>query len=550
MFDPYHKWLGIPKDQRPPTFYQLLGIAIDEQDLEVIEEAAIRQTAHVRGYQIGPHAAECTRLLNEIAQARQTLLNPAKRKEYDAKLAAGRKGPADSPRVAVSAGAPVGASVFAGLGQDPEAPPAAAASDDRLRMIKRPSRAWLLPAIVIGAVVVALGGAATAFMVLLSPPEAPRPPAAGGAQKKQPAEAAPQAREKPIAAEAKVPPPMIDRPMPAAKLVPAPPPVQRVPGAVVEIPLLAEVNAEKIMGPGYQRFVIALDGSKVLYAQPGQLVTRSADDWHKPVTHPVHHHGIMALSRDGSRVLLQRGSQLVLWNWQLATEEKTYGGFKANANNAALSADNKWVAAVAAGNSGTFALWDRQTGQLVRQRTPQPAWGGDIAFSEDGTRLFAFVHDHPNREGYLSVHHIAEDRTETHKFDRVVTADLSPDGSYLATRSHDGELRLFDLTALKVVHARKGDNAIGLRFSRDGRYLAMAVTRGGLKQMRVVIMDPKSSTIIGETPRADGAFMHSLAVATNGAAAAAYEDGMLRLWRPLRHEVPAKAEATALPQQR
>jgi WD40 repeat protein len=88
MFDPYHKWLGIHPEHRPPTYYQLLGISPEEHDREVIEEAAIRQTAHVRTYQLGPHAAECTRILNEIAQARTTLLNPAKRKDYDAHLAA------------------------------------------------------------------------------------------------------------------------------------------------------------------------------------------------------------------------------------------------------------------------------------------------------------------------------------------------------------------------------------------------------------------------------------------------------------------------------
>src|SRR5439155_2139308 len=85
MFDPYHKWLGIPKDQRPPTYYQLLGLSQGEADLEVIEEAAIRQTGHIRTYQIGPHAKECTQILNELSQARTTLLNPAKRQEYDAK---------------------------------------------------------------------------------------------------------------------------------------------------------------------------------------------------------------------------------------------------------------------------------------------------------------------------------------------------------------------------------------------------------------------------------------------------------------------------------
>lgn len=86
MFDPYHRWLAIPLGQRPPTYYQVLGISLHETDPEVINEAAIRQTTHVRNYQTGPYAAECTRVLNEIGKARATLLNPAKRKEYDARL--------------------------------------------------------------------------------------------------------------------------------------------------------------------------------------------------------------------------------------------------------------------------------------------------------------------------------------------------------------------------------------------------------------------------------------------------------------------------------
>ncbi len=94
MFDPYHKWLGIPPEQQPPTLYQLLGISPREQDPEVIEEAAIRQTAHVRTYQNGPHAQECARLLGEIARARTTLLNPTKRQEYDRRLARSAEGSA------------------------------------------------------------------------------------------------------------------------------------------------------------------------------------------------------------------------------------------------------------------------------------------------------------------------------------------------------------------------------------------------------------------------------------------------------------------------
>ncbi len=93
MFDPYHKWLSIPLDHKPPTHYQLLGVSPDEDDPEVIEEAAFRQTAHVRTYQNGPWAAECARLLNEIALARITLLDPARRQAYDAGLRIGQGEP-------------------------------------------------------------------------------------------------------------------------------------------------------------------------------------------------------------------------------------------------------------------------------------------------------------------------------------------------------------------------------------------------------------------------------------------------------------------------
>src|SRR5262249_15515089 len=93
-------------------FYQLLGIARTEQDTEVIEEAAIRQTTHVRAYQIGKHAADATRVLNEISQARTALLNPAKRREYDADLA--RKA-AQKAGQTTAQPPPPAANLFAGL---------------------------------------------------------------------------------------------------------------------------------------------------------------------------------------------------------------------------------------------------------------------------------------------------------------------------------------------------------------------------------------------------------------------------------------------------
>jgi hemoglobin-like flavoprotein len=94
MFDPYHLWLAIPKAHRPPTYYQLLGVAPEETEAEVIREAAIRQTTHLRTYQSGPHAEDCARLLSEIALARKTLLDPELRRAYDAHL-----GPPPAPGI-------------------------------------------------------------------------------------------------------------------------------------------------------------------------------------------------------------------------------------------------------------------------------------------------------------------------------------------------------------------------------------------------------------------------------------------------------------------
>jgi hypothetical protein len=85
-FDPYYKWLGIPKSQQPPTHYRLLGLVDGESSREVIEEAVIRQTTHLRTYQVGQYSAHCTRLLNEISVAQQVLGDPKKRQEYDQKL--------------------------------------------------------------------------------------------------------------------------------------------------------------------------------------------------------------------------------------------------------------------------------------------------------------------------------------------------------------------------------------------------------------------------------------------------------------------------------
>lgn len=85
-FDPYHRWLGIPARDQPPNHYRLLGIERFEADLDVIRDAAEQRIAHVRTYQLGPHAAVSQRILNELGAARAALLDAERKVAYDAEL--------------------------------------------------------------------------------------------------------------------------------------------------------------------------------------------------------------------------------------------------------------------------------------------------------------------------------------------------------------------------------------------------------------------------------------------------------------------------------
>jgi hypothetical protein len=85
-FDPYHRWLGIPRKDQPANHYRLLGIEIFEDDPAVIESAADRQMAHVRSFQTGPRDPLSQQILNELSTARICLLAPEKKTAYDRQL--------------------------------------------------------------------------------------------------------------------------------------------------------------------------------------------------------------------------------------------------------------------------------------------------------------------------------------------------------------------------------------------------------------------------------------------------------------------------------
>ncbi|TVS16279.1 MAG: hypothetical protein EA424_14505 [Planctomycetaceae bacterium] len=86
VFDPYHRWLGIPPEDQPPDHYRLLGIARFETDREVIDSVAMRHMLFLQEIADGPHVPQAQQLLNELAAARRCLLDADRKAAYDAGL--------------------------------------------------------------------------------------------------------------------------------------------------------------------------------------------------------------------------------------------------------------------------------------------------------------------------------------------------------------------------------------------------------------------------------------------------------------------------------
>ena len=101
MIDPYRDWLGLTDGRRPPTLYQLLGIATTESDPKLIEAAAALQLAKVQNHLTGSNSKLAWQIVDEIALAKTTLLDPVKRSAYDMVFGTGPRpttppaGPAD-----------------------------------------------------------------------------------------------------------------------------------------------------------------------------------------------------------------------------------------------------------------------------------------------------------------------------------------------------------------------------------------------------------------------------------------------------------------------
>ncbi len=462
MFDPYHKWLGIPKDQRPPTYYQLLGVASGESDPEVIEEAAVRQTTHVRAYQVGPHAAECTRILNEIAQARQTLLSPSKRKAYDEKLA--RRTKHAQSDVAVTAQPPAARNVFDELSAEETASQILPDLRDH-RYIRKNGAAWIVPVVIGGVVSVLVLGGLVLFLLLRQqavPPAAPMvqgpklPPVMNPPVELEP----PVPNNPPNNPELNNPPPVVPQPAP----MPAPNPPQPLPAEPVAfevkrigagggiVSLIPTREPNKVIAGGTRAAVwdlgIGAGGAILGAAQPNLQVPVGA-----------------ALAPDGASAFTVRMGENVA-EWDLATgKQRRLLPVRAGAPQAAVSPDGKVLVFVR--DDGLLSVWDLE--KNGEQGTIDPKLAPDrhpplvcMAISPDSKLLFtghrsgAFLWDLTTRT-LIGVHDNFE----------VFGADYHPGGELVV--AVPWQLFVYDdkLNSKRATASRFAQ----IKFTTDGKHL-------------------------------------------------------------------------------
>ncbi|MFO0844170.1 MAG: prenyltransferase/squalene oxidase repeat-containing protein [Gemmataceae bacterium] len=237
MFDPYEKWLGIPKARRPVDYFLLLDLDPGERDPDVIQEAAERQAGLVTPHQGGPHDKACTRLLAEIDKAMDTLLSPVKRKAYLAKLRE-RDDEEDEP-------------------DEGDRPRRGRGRKGQSRREAEPAPVW--PWLVLGGgglvVLAAVGGV---VFWQTRPKAAGDPPPASAVAAAQPAPIIPAPA--PAPAPVPTPPVVVATPPPPPQPKPAPAPLSRPPAvkrkpAVVKLPVpdqVAQDKAEKALKEKYK----------------------------------------------------------------------------------------------------------------------------------------------------------------------------------------------------------------------------------------------------------------------------------------------------------
>ena len=243
-----------------------------------------------------------------------------------------------------------------------------------------------------------------------------------------------------------------------------------------------------------------------------------------------------SLNRDGSRVLVAYSdSSLVIWDVPTQKILRIMKGHSAIINHVELSPDGLY--AISASQDKTIKLWDVETGECVNKLIEHQASINTAVFSKDGTKIISASEDgtsiiydrttRTQRKIYIDNEFSVEYAAFNNNNDKVVIASadvvyvlncktgniekilaghedlvtsavFSPDGSMIATTSHDKTIKLWDVSTGEEVHTYNGHTNVvqSAAFSLDGRHL-LSVSRDNEARIWNVCAKQTNNVIYG-----------------------------------------------------
>ncbi|MBZ5604152.1 MAG: protein kinase [Acidobacteriia bacterium] len=251
--------------------------------------------------------------------------------------------------------------------------------------------------------------------------------------------------------------------------------------------------------------------------------------------HPQRVNGI-AFSPDGNEIATADDDHLVrVWD-SSGRGARVLAGHSSVVECVVFSPDGKTLAS--GSKNGEIALWDRRTGKLTATMlTPDRNLIWSLAFSPDGESLVAAEGGMPdlNSTGHVvtiwnSSTHRLLGTLEGHTRDIRIAA-FAPDGRTIATGSHDGTIKFWDVKARREIASMKAAHKVdGLAFSADGKRLASA---GQDKTVRIWDVATHQEVCVLTVPSQVNAVAFS---PDSRVLAAASNDGKIRLWNAVISE--------------